>query len=195
VTERAGRPPAARIRLARPSDLDAITRVERLAAVLYAPYGLADHLAELVTPPETVARGIVAGLAWVAEDPREGDVIGTALATDAGSDLHLDEIDVVPARLRRGVGTQLLEAVLAEGRARGHARLTLLTVDFVPWTLGFYARHGFRVLPRAELDERLRRELALEGAGPPSQRSFDGRIVAARSLEPSSHGGSSSKAP
>lgn len=191
-------PRAARVRLARPTDLDAITRVERLAAVLYAPYGLADRLSELVTPRETVARGIAEGLVWVAEDPSDGgagDVIGMALASDAGDDLHLDEIDVVPSRLRRGVGTQLLDAVLAEGRARGSARLTLLTVDFVPWTLGFYARHGFRVLSRAELDARLRRELALEGSGPPAQRSFDGRIVAVRALDPSSAGEASSKSP
>ena len=79
------------------------------------------------------------------------------------------------------LGTQRLYDFLHANPA-----VELLTVDFVPWTLGFYARHGFRVLSRAELDARLRRELSLEEGdrGRPEQRSFDGRIVAARSLRP-----------
>ncbi len=174
------------IRRGEPEDLDAITRVERLASVLFAPYGLAERLSELVTPRETVEEGLAAGLVWVAEEEPSREIVGFALASPGGADLHLDEIDVIPSRLRRGIGTRLLEVVLAEGRARGAERLTLLTVDFVPWTLGFYARHGFRVLSRAELDARLRRELSLEEGdrGRPEQRSFDGRIVVARSLRP-----------
>ncbi|GAB4216627.1 MAG: hypothetical protein OHK0013_43360 [Sandaracinaceae bacterium] len=181
------------VRRARHRDLEAIARVERLSAVLYAPYGLAERLALAVTPESTVLRALEAGLAWVAEEPG-GEVVGMALASDAGADLHLDEIDVIPSRLRRGIGTLLLDAVLAEARARGAARLTLLTVDFVPWTLGFYARHGFRVLSRGELDARLEAELGIRGDEPAAQRSFDGRIVAFKALEPGARTDPSSKA-
>ncbi len=171
------------IRLAQARDLADIGRVERLASVLYAPYGLADRLSEIVTPLDEVARGIEAGTAWVVDDPGEG-LVGFALAHSAGSDLHLDEIDVVPSRLRRGLGSALLEEVLEHARARGAARLTLLTVDFVPWTLGFYAHHGFRVLSVAELDARLADALLVDLTKlPPSQRSFEGRIILARNLQ------------
>jgi GNAT superfamily N-acetyltransferase len=176
---------AAVIRRARRADLEAIARVERLSAALYAPYGLAEQLSQVLTAEAIVLRGIDAGLLWVAEAP-DGEVIGMALASDAGSDLHLDEIDVIPSRLRRGIGSLLLDAVLAEARSRGARRLTLLTVDFAPWTVGFYARHGFRVLPRSALDARLEAELQLRGDEPPDQRSFDGRIVAMKALDPSS---------
>lgn len=171
------------IRPAEAQDLADIGRVERLASVLYAPYGLADRLSEIVTPLDEVARGIEARTAWVADEPGEG-LVGFALAHVAGEDVHLDEIDVVPARLRRGLGSALLEVVLADARARGARRLTLLTVDFVPWTLGFYAHHGFRVLAVRELDERLASALSIEPSRlPPGQRSFDGRIILTRNLQ------------
>lgn len=171
------------IRLAEPRDLADIGRVESLASALYAPYGLADRLSEIVTPLAEVERGIDAGCAWVADERGQG-LVGFALAHAAGSDVHLDEIDVVPSRLRRGLGSALLEVVLEHARARGAERLTLLTVDFVPWTLGFYAHHGFRALCAAELDGRLAAALFVDPERlSPRQRSFDGRIILARNLQ------------
>lgn len=169
-------------RAARLDDLDEVARVEIAAGALYAPYGLAEHLSSVCTPRHELERGVAEGLAWVL--PEEGALVGYALASAAGADLHLDEIGVVPSRVRRGLGTQLLEAVLDAGRQRGAARITLLTVDFVPWTLGFYARHGFRVLAVRELDARLARMLGIDAASEPaSRRSFHGRIVLVRDLQ------------
>lgn len=171
------------IRVASAVDLSEIGRVQRSANSLYAPYGLAEHLDALSTPREELERGIAEGLSWVATDASD-TIVGFALASAFGADLHLDEIGVVPSRARRGVGSRLLETVLEHGRTRGARRLTLLTVDFVPWTLGFYAHHGFRVLATRELDARLVALLAIvPEAHPPQARSFDGRIVLARNLQ------------
>ncbi|MBX7197734.1 MAG: GNAT family N-acetyltransferase [Sandaracinaceae bacterium] len=177
-----------RVRLATAADLHEVARVQRSANTIYAPYGLAEHLDALATPPDELARGLAQGLLWVAtESPiahDSGPIVGFALASAFGRDLHLDEIGVEPARARRGLGSQLLEAVLAEAARRGATRLTLLTVDFVPWTLGFYARHAFRVLRAAELDARLLELLSLDPHElAPSAQSFDGRIVLAKRLE------------
>lgn len=171
------------VRAASAADLPEIGRVQRSANTLYAPYGLAEHLDALSTPREELERGLADGLLWVASDASDTPV-GFALASTYGTDLHLDEIGVVPSRTRRGLGSSLLATVLAEARARGAHRLTLLTVDFVPWTLGFYAHHGFGVLSRRALDARLVALLAIEPeAYPPETRSFDGRIVLARNLQ------------
>jgi GNAT superfamily N-acetyltransferase len=174
--------PVITIRPALRDDLDEIVRVERAANSLYAAYGLAEHIDALSTPRDVVIEGIDAGLAWVAVD--DGSLVGFVLAHACDRDVHLDEIDVVPSRLRRGLGTRLLDTVLEAARARGAERMTLLTVDFVPWTLGFYAQHGFRVLAARELDARLLDVLQIEARSvDPSQRSFDGRIVLARNLQ------------
>ncbi len=177
-------PSVIRIRGAQRDDLDEIVRVERAANSLYAAYGLAEHIDALSTPRDIVAEGIDAGLAWVAVDDADASLVGFVLAHACDRDVHLDEIDVVPSRVRRGLGTRLLDTVIEAARARGAERMTLLTVDFVPWTLGFYAHHGFRVLAASELDARLAEVLAIDARDvPPSQRSFDGRIVLARNLQ------------
>lgn len=171
------------VRAASAADLPEIGRVQRSANTLYAPYGLAEHLDALSTPREELERGFADRLLWVATDASD-TIVGFALASAFGADLHLDEIGVVPSRVRRGVGSSLLAAVMEEGRARAARRLTLLTVDFVPWTLGFYAHHRFTVLTARELDARLVALLAIDRAElPRDARSFDGRVVLARNLQ------------
>lgn len=172
-------PDPPRIRRATRGEEAAIARVERLAATLYAPWGLAERLADATTLEHAVTATIDAGTAWVAED--EGEVVGFALATLHGTDLHLDEIGVVPSRIRRGIGSRLMRTVLDEARVRGARRVTLVTVDFVPWTLPFYARHGFRRLQVCELDARLRSLLTLDDVpGDLDERSFGGRLALVR---------------
>lgn len=172
------------VRRATRRDVDGIARVERAASALYAPYGLAEQLAQIVTPTSTLEAAIDARWAWVGErlDGVGDGLVGSAIATQHGIDVHLDEIDVVPSFARRGLGSALLGAVLEAASSVGARRITLLTVDFVPWTLGFYAHHGFRALARGELDQRLLTELHEVPEGDATQRSFEGRVVLVRTL-------------
>lgn len=148
---------------------------------MYAPYGLAQPLDDTCTPHARLQVAIQEGLLWVAE--AQGVLLGWALAEVREEDIHLEEINVIPTAARGGVGSALLESVCDEGHARGCTRITLVTIDFVPWTLGFYARHGFRALPKRELAEHLVRDLWIAGqVFGEHERSFDGRVALAREL-------------
>jgi len=167
--------------LARARDLGEVTQVERAAASMYAPYGLGQRLDDATTPHTRLSVAIQEGLLWVAE--AEGRILGWALAEVREEDIHLEEINVLPDAARRGVGSALLEAVCDEGSARGCTRITLVTIDFVPWTLGFYAHHGFRALPKRELAEHLVRDLWIAGQEfSEDTRSFDGRVALVREI-------------
>ncbi len=161
------------IREARPDDLPRYAVIERAAATLYAPWGLDGVFESTPTEPERVARAIAEHDLIVAADPQDV-MIGYALVGMEGTDLHLEELAVEPAHGRRGHGTALLCATIALGRSRGARRITLVTLDFVPFGKAFYERCGFAVLAPTALSPQLR-ELA-----PPDAR--DGRVAMALSL-------------
>lgn len=70
---------------------------------------------------------------------------------------YLSELFVDQRARGRGVGTRLLEAVEAEARARGCARLQLVNLrDRESYRRGFYAKHGWDEGPeRASFVKRL----------------------------------------
>lgn len=55
----------------------------------------------------------------------------------------MDGIFVAPAARGRGVGTALLDGVIAAAAAHGYARVRLDVVDVNPRARALYARHGF----------------------------------------------------
>lgn len=78
-----------------------------------------------------------------------------------------------------------MRAVREEARVRVARRITLVTVDFVPWTVGFYGRLGFRSLAARELDARWKASLGLSDEDHrPEARSFGGRAVLVRAKKP-----------
>jgi len=74
--------------------------------------------------------------------------VAFALFERLGGVLHLEEIDVHPDHGRQGLGARLIAAAAGEARARGERAITLTTFREVPWNAPYYARLGFRVLPR-----------------------------------------------
>jgi ribosomal protein S18 acetylase RimI-like enzyme len=101
-------------------------------------------------------------------------MVGYALIEHDGDDVHLEELAVHPAFGRRGRGTALLAATLGIAREHGARRVTLITLDFIPFGRAFYERRGFRVLAESELSPRLR------ALAPPSEP--DGRVPMACDL-------------
>lgn len=75
---------------------------------------------------------------------------------------HLEQLSVVPAAERRGVGTALLDAVAAWARARGDEQVTLTTFRDVPFNAPFYARRGFELVPDGERGDGLVAVMAAE---------------------------------
>ena len=83
--------------------------------------------------------------AWVAVDDR-GSIVGFAVAWVVDGEGHLDELAVVPACGRRGVGRALVDTVVAWTVAQGLASITLTTFRDVPWNAPYYEKLGFHVV-------------------------------------------------
>ncbi len=64
--------------------------------------------------------------------------------------VYVEEMDVLPAHARCGLGARLLAGVCAWAHAQGHPAVTLSTFRDVPWNGPFYRKHGFRDLQAAE---------------------------------------------
>ena len=68
---------------------------------------------------------------------------GFAQVGEADGDAHLDEVAVLPGRMRKGIGTRLVVAACDWARSQGYAAMTLTTYSDVPWNGPFYERLGF----------------------------------------------------
>lgn len=148
--------PAITIRPAAPADLPAIGR---LGALLVAMHHDFDPLRFIAATPQTAD-----GYAWflgrqldkpdalvlVAEGG--GEVLGYTFAGVEGHDYIslrgpagvLHDIVVDPAHRGTGVGRMLLDATLAELRARGAPRVVLSTAERNESAQRLFARAGFR---------------------------------------------------
>lgn len=126
------------IRSARPSDADAVERIENDADLL-----LVDRLrADVWAPaPHGEARLAEPGFLLVAEV--DGEVAGFAHVLEVDGVCHLEQLSVHPLLSRRGLGRALVEAAKDGARERGYARISLRTYADVPWNAPFYATVGF----------------------------------------------------
>lgn len=71
--------------------------------------------------------------------------VGFAGASVVDGWLHIGEMDVHPRWQRLGIGRSLLQALLAQGRARGLAGASLTTDRLAPFNARFYASLGFQM--------------------------------------------------
>jgi ribosomal protein S18 acetylase RimI-like enzyme len=84
-----------------------------------------------------------------------GETVGWLEAEDAGSEIRLNHIFVDPAQRGRGIGTQVLRALLPRWRAR--KPVVLLVVRSNP-SIRLYRRLGFGVAGQSKLYYQLRAE-------------------------------------
>jgi len=135
--------PRYRIARAGPEHFDAIRAVERAAEEAFPIAELPHALrGAMLTSDEQLAEALREDLLWCALDAG-GAVLGFAIALWLGRDLHLDEIDVLPAHQQRGIGRALIDTVRAHAKAHGAERITLTTFRAPPWNQPWYARLGF----------------------------------------------------
>jgi GNAT superfamily N-acetyltransferase len=139
--------------LARPQDVAALPGVELAAARLLRGY-IIDAVLEETTPVDTFRAAQREGRLWVvlADDVPVGFALVALLASDAP---HLQEMDVLPAHGRQGLGTALLNELVRWAAQAGHSAITLTTSRAVPWNMPFYARFGFEELPARDLSPEL----------------------------------------
>lgn len=137
------------IRLARFDELPRLREIEDEAGRLFADTGLIDETLDAAFPPEALSRLIVSGQVWVA--CRADDVpIGAVIASQLDGAVYVEEMDVLPAHGRRGIGGQLLARVCEWAREQGYSAVTLSTFRDVPWNGPFYRKHGFKDLKPSE---------------------------------------------
>ena len=135
---------AVAIRKATSADAQGILDCLRLAfephRERYTPAGYADT----VLGPATIHERLAAMTVLVATSDG-GETIGTiACHAGAGGEGHIRGMAVRPTWQGTGVAQQLLDAALADLRARGCARVTLDTTEPLRRAIRFYERNGFR---------------------------------------------------
>lgn len=120
---------------------------------------LEEHVTELrsISPPESTHALDLAALraegvdVWVARDARAGGLPLGCVALTLVEPGHgeLKSMRTAAGSTGRGVGTALLEHVLAQARAHGLERVSLETgaEDFFAPARRLYLRHGFEVCP------------------------------------------------
>ncbi|MFZ6005439.1 MAG: GNAT family N-acetyltransferase [Actinomycetota bacterium] len=122
------------------------------AGELFRDVGMPD-IAE--DDPPTLAELAQAAHLLVAEEDH-GQLVGYALCDIVGGQAHLEQLSVLPELGGRGIGTALIEAVVAWARERGDRAVTLTTFRDVPFNAPLYAKRGFVEVPEADWSEELR---------------------------------------
>ena len=143
----------------RPAALADLPAIGRLGALLVRVHHDFDPQRFIPARPNT-EQGYASFLESQIEEPdvvvlvaeREGEVLGYTYAGVEGNDWMalrgpagvLHDIVVDPARRGQGVGRMLLDATIAELRARGAPRVVLSTADRNEAAQRLFARAGFR---------------------------------------------------
>jgi GNAT superfamily N-acetyltransferase len=137
--------PGYSIRLATIADLPLLPQIEIAAAGLFPEADLPRHLRYMAKEKSTLRKAIEGQRLWVACD-EGGTPVGFALADEVGGLAYLEEIDVHPAHMRRGLGKQLIAAVIRWATQGGYPVLRLVTFSHLPWNAPYYASQGFVTL-------------------------------------------------
>jgi GNAT superfamily N-acetyltransferase len=158
---------AYKIRRGEHPDIAALRGIEIEAATLFYPYfqetGLTKEILRLTSSAAEAEEACNGGRLWVAES-ETGEIVGFAIVFDWGTTAHLDELDVLPAHGRQGVGTSLVRAVCEWARERGYRKVTISTFRDIPWNEPFYLKQGFRAVNPIQLDDMHRRLVESERA-------------------------------
>ena len=131
------------------------------AADVPAIHGLVAELADYVdmrdqftATREAYVRDLADGFfeAFVAEDTATDTVVGMALynyaySTWRGRSIYLEDFVLTPAYRRRGIGSQLWEALKAKGRERGCVMLRWQIAEDNTEAVKFYRAQGAEIDP------------------------------------------------
>lgn len=128
------------VRPAGVADLPHLAAIEDSGLVLFEE-ALGDLTGDVLASPAPTGaeRAREPGFVLVAGDPPRGFVH----VLDLEGHAHLEQVSVLAAAGRRGLGTALVRAAVAEAASRGYAGVTLCTYADLPWNGPFYARLGF----------------------------------------------------
>jgi ribosomal protein S18 acetylase RimI-like enzyme len=145
------------VRPARPVEFQVLNEIERIADRRYAAVGL-----EIVLGmPQAALARLHEGAVWVATDINDVP-IGFLLAGTVDSFSYIDQISVLPAHGRKGIGSALMATALARAQTTPARAIILSTYRAVPWNQPFYQGHGFVEMPESEWTEEIHDARRLE---------------------------------
>ena len=143
-----------RIRAPRADELPAFDTIEEDADQRFLDVGLPVEVDLDTLPLAVLEEARRDGRAWVAADDEDRPV-GFAVVILLDGQPHLEQVSVLAAHGRRGLGRRLVETAVAWARATGAPSITLSTFRDVAWNGPFYASCCFRTLAEAELSPAL----------------------------------------
>jgi len=149
------------IRLARLGEVARLQQIENEAGTLFAGLGLIDETLDLSFPLGELKRLVALGQVWVACTADDAPV-GAIITSVREGAAYVEELDVLPAHGRRGLGARLLASVCAWAERQGLPAVTLSTFRDLPWNGPFYRKQGFRELSPEEWTPGMRRIRQLE---------------------------------
>lgn len=139
------------IRLAKETDVVALSDIEVAAAEQFEPYlswlGISANIMKGLTTLTFLQQAQADGRLWVGvvNDKPVGFVVVKFLSLCC----FVVELDVHPDYGRQGIGSALMKQCCQGAQARGFEQVILTTFRRVPWNIPFYERLGFEVLPDA----------------------------------------------
>jgi GNAT superfamily N-acetyltransferase len=122
------------IRPATAEDLPLLPEIDRRAETLFRVSGL-----DLPAIPFPMDELHEAKAIFVAGNPP----VGFVRVDEVDGLAHIEELAVIPNRMREGLGTALLEAACAWASAHGYSAITLVTFENVSWNAPYYTARGF----------------------------------------------------
>lgn len=148
---------------ATPQHLPYLPSIEAAAGELFPIEDLPEPLRSISLLPEDFENALNKNLLWVVVD--ESNLpIAFLLARVIDGCIHIAEFDVHPAHGRRGVGSQLLNYVLAVAKQRAFQAVTLTTFEHLPWNAPYYSKHGFEVIEADKIGDELAQIIKKEKA-------------------------------
>jgi GNAT superfamily N-acetyltransferase len=125
---------APEVRVAGAADLELLPDIDSRAESLFRVAGL--DLPELPFPIDALHQSKIV---YVAGTPP----VAFVQVDEVGGNAHVQELAVLPAHMRQGLGTMLLDAACTWAREQGYRAITLTTYADVAWNAPFYAGRGF----------------------------------------------------
>ncbi|MCU1496182.1 MAG: putative acetyltransferase [Acidimicrobiales bacterium] len=171
-------PPGYVVRPAAAGDLGVLADVEVAAGELFRGIGMVELADDRGPGLRAYERARAEGRLWVAAV--DGVPVGYALGEVLGGRPHLEQISVIPAHGRRGLGAALVAEVDRWAAGFDTEVLTLSTFRDVPWNGPYYASLGFEVVPADELSPELQAVRSHEQA---HGLDITQRVVMARRIE------------
>ncbi len=149
------------VRPAAERNLADIPRIELAAAGLFSEDDLPLDIRYRVTAASSVREALDQQRLWVAMN--DDEAVGFAMAGVVDGQAYLEEVDVLPQYGGQGIGTQLVQAVIAWARTQSYDRLLLVTFRHLPWNAPFYKKLGFELVDRSDYGDDIRRLMDEEG--------------------------------